>query len=236
MNTKSISILFFFIVLFTISESKSFAQKRPGKFYMSTVGDGNLLSTSILAKDGKSPYLTTVRYTNMFKLGTNFNYEFNNNFGVFSGWGLKNIGFIEKKADSTIKRRVYALGVPVGIMLGDLNKGNFFLAGAGVDLPFHYKEKGFIKRNKKKKTREWFSNRTPNFMGYFFVGAHIKQGLDIKFSYYPQNFLNSDYVDRNGFEPFKNHKVNLMVLSFGFNVPYRPKEFKESIDTHLKNI
>ena len=44
-------------------------------------------------------------------------------FGIYTGIGVRNIGMINRLNDTIkIKQRVYALGIPVGIKLGDMQK------------------------------------------------------------------------------------------------------------------
>lgn len=195
--------------------------------YVSSGFEGNILSTAMLERPGKSAKLTTPRYTIFFNGGMNLNYNFSNAAGFFVGLSIKNIGFIEKydNPDSTVKRRVYALGIPIGLKFGNMMKGNYVMLGGGVDFPFNYKEKGFVKRSDKDKFNEWFSDRTPAVMPYVFVGFRLNPGVSLKFQYYPGNFLNPDYTTtENGMtiKPYDGYKVNLMFVSFAVNIPYFP--------------
>src|SRR5690606_23453577 len=105
--------------------------------------------------------------------------------------------------------------------------GNFFMLGGGVDFPFNYKEKGFVKRSDKTKFNEWFSQRTPAVLPYVFVGAHFHPGLSVKLQYYPGNYLNPDFKDSDGLYPYKDYKVNLILATVGIDINFRPKELKE---------
>lgn len=195
--------------------------------YVSTGFDAYILSTAMLEKPGVSSQLTTPRFTGFFNAGFNLNYNFSNSVGFFTGLGIKNIGFIEKynNPDSTVKRRVYALGIPLALKFGNMMKGNYFMIGGGVDFPFNYKEKGFVKRSDKTKFNEWFSQRTPPVMPYVFAGFRIRPGIALKLQYYPGNFLNPDYeTTENGItvKPYDGYKVNLMYASLAINIPYFP--------------
>lgn len=195
--------------------------------YVSSGFEANILSSAMLERPGKSSRLTTPRYTLFFNGGLNLNYNFSNAAGFFVGLSIKNIGFIEKydNPDSTVKRRVYALGIPLGLKFGNMMKGNYVILGGGVDFPFNYKEKGFVKRSDKDKFNEWFSDRTPAVMPYIFAGFRLTPGISLKFQYYPGNFLNPDYTTtENGItvKPYDGYKVNLMFVSFAVNIPYFP--------------
>src|SRR5690554_5321814 len=82
------------------------------KIYLSTGMDGYVLSTAMVKKGGQDAKLTTPRFTAFFHFGVNANFDFNNNIGIYSGLGIKNIGFIEKfpHVDSTVIRRTYTIG------------------------------------------------------------------------------------------------------------------------------
>lgn len=206
--------------------------KKEKKFYWSTGMDGYILSTSMMQKTGADNKLTTPRFTGFFHIGVHLNHDFSNSSGIYAGLNIKNIGFIEKytNPDSTVKRRVYTLGIPVGLKFGNLGKGNYLLVGGGVDFPFNYKEKGFIKRSDKTKFNEWFSDRTARVMPYVFIGAHFRPLFSFKLQYYPVNFLNQDYTETAGItpvaiQPYKDYKkTQLIMATFGFDMNFRPKD------------
>jgi len=194
------------------------------KFYVSNALDAAIFSTSSLQKAGRGK-LSTLRFTYFLNFGFNFNYDFNKHIGVYTGLGIKNIGFIDKIADSTIKRRVYTIGAPIGIKFGNLKKRNYGFIGGGVDLPFNYREKGFVKRNNKEKFNEWFSERTPLIMPYIFAGMSVDPGIAFKVQYYPGNFMNTSFAEYPGTSvlpvyPYAGYNVNLLMLSVGFDIRY----------------
>lgn len=200
------------------------------KFYSASGIDGAIFSTSILSKPGVDNRLSTLRFS-MLSFGVNLHYDFSHTFGIFSGVGIKNIGFIEKfkAADSTAKHRVYTIGIPLAFKIGDLKKRKFFFAGGGADLALNYREKGFIRRGNKEKFNEWFSERTPLIMPYIFAGISFDPGLTLKMQYYPQNFMNDTFVDPvTGLQPYKGYKVRLLQLTLGIDIHYNvlPKEVK----------
>ncbi len=199
---------------------------RPAKkFYSSNALDACIFSTSTLQKPGVTK-LSTLRFSYILNFGFNFNYDFNKHLGVFTGIGIKNIGFIDKIGDSTIKRRVYTIGAPVGIKFGNLKKRTYGFIGGGVDLPFNYREKGFIKRGKKDKFNEWFSDRTELIMPYVFAGISLDPGIAFKIQYYPTNFMNTDFTETSSgalpviTKPYAGYNVNLILLSIGFDIRY----------------
>jgi hypothetical protein len=206
---------------------------KKGKVYLSTNLDMYLLTTSKMSNGRVENKWTTPRFTGFFHYGLNANYDFNANVGVMGGISIKNLGFIEKynNPDSTAIRRAYTFGIPLALKLGNL-EGNktYFLIGGGVDFPFHYKEKGFIKRNDKTKSSEWFSDKTNQVLPYFFVGARFNPGVYFKLQYYPTNFLNTEYSQTitvnnvtQTVKPYANYDVNTLMISLGFDIKYTPK-------------
>jgi hypothetical protein len=205
--------------------------KRPTKkAYISTDFDIFLLSTSLLQKTGSDSKLTPIRFTAIPFLGLNVNYDFGNNVGLYTGLNIKNVGFIEKSKnpDSTVKRRAYTIGIPLGLKIGKIKYGNYVILGVGADFPFNYKEKGFTDRGNKTKFNEWFSDRTVRIMPYAFIGVHLNPALTFKLQYYPTNFLNSDYVENTistqPVKPYEGYKVSTIMLTAGIDIPFSPKE------------
>lgn len=192
------------------------------KWYASNSLDGALFSTAYFTKPGARQEFTFIRFS-LINFGYNFNYDFDKHFGLFTGVGIKNLGFIEKDGDSTIKRRVYAIGVPLGFKLGNLEKKHYGFIGGGIDIPFNYREKGFVDRNKKEKFSEWFSKRNADYMPYVFVGLSYGKGSTIKLQYYPSNFFNPDFTEtKNNItsKPYAGYDAKLLFVSFGFNINY----------------
>ncbi|HTM65946.1 MAG TPA: hypothetical protein VL093_06490 [Flavipsychrobacter sp.] len=204
------------------------------RLYMGNGLDFAMLSTSITSRPGKSTYLTTPRFTAVVNFGFSVHYDLNEHFGLLTGIGLRNMGFIDKYGDSTIKRRVYSLGIPLGIKLGDLRNRNFLIAGGGLDIPFNYREKGFVHRGDKAKFSEWFSERTPHVMPFVFAGYSFNPGFTLKLQYYPGNFLNQDFKDDLGGKPYAGYDVHLLLLSLGIDIHYNQFRIQEREYRELK--
>lgn len=200
------------------------------KFYLGNSLDAGIFSTSFVTKEGASRQTTPLRFTMFLHLGYTFNYDFNKYSGVYTGVDLKNIGFIEKEGGYTAKRRVYTVGVPVGLRFGNMKKRNYFYLGAGLDLAVNYKEKVYDKRSDKKKFNEWFSSRTPLLMPYVFAGYSFDHGISVKVQYYPNSFLNQNFTEDVGgisVQPYADYKkVNLLLFSVGFDMHYKMNKYK----------
>jgi len=185
-----------------------------------------VLSTAWLNKHEVSK-MTIPRFTAFYRFGVNANYDFNKNFGLMAGVNIKNIGFIEKNGEVTTKRRVYTAGIPLALKIGKVKQGHYFMLGGGVDFPFNFKEKSYVKRGDKDKFNEWFSDRTPAVMPYVFIGAHVHPCFAVKLQYYPSNFLNPDFSEAVGsgfFKPYADYDVKLIMLTLGFDISYYPKD------------
>lgn len=209
----------------------------PKKFYFSNSFDGTLITTAthygaFPLNAGMPTTVGTARFTYFLNTGFNVNYDFNSTIGIFTGLGIKNIGFIEKikPLDSTIKRRVFALGLPVGIKIGNLKKKTYGFLGGGVDVPFNYREKGFVNRGDKDKFNEWFSDRTASYMPYAFAGVSFKPGIYFKVQLYPGNFMNPDYTQTTtvggvtvNSKPYALYDIEVLMFSIGLDIRYSNK-------------
>ncbi|WP_162902764.1 outer membrane beta-barrel protein [Taibaiella koreensis] len=226
-STYKITLLFLLALPLTMSAQSKMG--RPSKkYYLSTGMEGYILSTTLTQRQNDAIGLSTPRFTGFVNIGVNINYDFSPRMGLYTGLSLKNIGFIEKfnNPDSTVKRRVYTLGVPLGLKLGDVKYGSYLLLGGGVDFPFNYREKGFVRRGDKTKFNEWFSDRTPKVMPYIFVGMHLRPLFSLKLQYYPLNFMNNSYttsVQGHASQPYEMYDVKLIMLTAGIDIPFRPK-------------
>ena len=162
------------------------------------------------------------RYSTFFHFGEQFHVNLGKSFGLYTGIGVRNIGMINRLNDTIkIKQRVYALGIPVGIKLGDMQKRVYAALGAELELFFNYKQKTFLgsgRGDKVEKFNEWFSDRTPLLNPSLFVEFNFKKGTYIKLRYYPMNFLVADKQNftvnkiKTGFRP---ETSQLFALSFG---------------------
>lgn len=201
--------------------------------YMTWGGDGPLLSFGNI-KYGGEHVRNIPRFTIFFNVGNNFNYDLGDNFGIFTGINIKNIGLITKDSSAVkLKRRVYTAGIPLGFKIGDLRNGRFFFfAGGSYDLAFNYKEKRFVNGDKVHKFNEWFSDRTALLMPSVFAGVRFSPGFGLKLQYYPNNFFNKDYKETaNGVStlPYKDveSKMFFATINYDFHGIPNHKEMKK---------
>ena len=190
------------------------------KTYWST-GLEMLFSFADIQQDGISKS-SIIRWAPVMNIQTFFNYDVAEHFGVYSGIGVRNVGFIYDEDDATRKKyRTYNMGIPFGIKAGNFDKF-FVYAGYELELPFTYKEKTFY-NNQKAKLTEWFSDRVPTINHSILVGLQFPRGVNLKFKYYFTGFFNQDFVQIDGttgdpYKPYENLDVNVFFFSLGFNL------------------
>ncbi len=226
---KKISILFVFIFL----ANYSFAQN---KIYNTTAGEMIFgFSNAAYNQPGipPSPDLPNgnvpgsisdaMRWTIWFHIGSYWHYDFNNTFGMYTGFSNRNIGFITREAATKEttdlvkwKRRSYTFGIPLAFKIGSMEDNFYFFAGGQYEMFYHYKEKEFLPSGKRKYT-EWFSDRVNLFIPSVFAGITFKKGLSIKFTYTLNDMMNKDYSysDVNGATifPYKHMDSKLLYIS-----------------------
>ncbi|MFM7078155.1 MAG: hypothetical protein ACKOYC_00030, partial [Bacteroidota bacterium] len=102
---------------------------------------------------------SSMRFSGFFNTQYQYHYDINKNFGLMTGFGVRNVGFINNILDSIkLKQRVYSFGVPVAMKFGKLPGGYSVTLGIEPELFFHYKQKAIYDDEKYKKMG-WFSNR-----------------------------------------------------------------------------
>jgi hypothetical protein len=153
---------------------------------------------------------TNMRFTLFFHTQQHVNLDFNDHFGLFTGIGIRNVGFIVEdqyqnvgfsdigpehqnwNKNTKIKRRSYSLGFPLAFKVGSFDKHFFFFAGGEYEWMLHYKQKQFLDGNKVV-FKEWNSNRVNTWIPSLFAGVQFPQGFRLKFKYYMEDFLNTDF-------------------------------------------
>jgi len=194
------------------------------KFY-STTGMEMIFSWASIEDNGTEKS-STMRWAPVFNIQSMINYDPSEYFGLYSGIGVRNVGFIydgytDLETGDVVKKkfRNYNLGIPIGIKVGNVDK-LFFYGGYEVEFPFVYKEKTF-KNEVKNKFTVWFSNRVTSVYHTVLVGVQFPYGLNLKFKYYLNNFHNKDYTEtKNGeqYKPYENLNANVFYFSLCFNL------------------
>ncbi len=183
----------------------------PKKIYITGSADASMFQVAATNISGNA--LSRLRYTLFFNGGFLANRNIGSNLAVYTGLSVKNIGLILKNEinNSTLtqKYRVYTIGVPLGVKIGNVNS-NYLILGGGVDFPFHYKEKFWNKRSNKNRRNEWFSNTPNQIMPFVNVGYRFKSSLTAKFVYYPTNFWSNN--------TYPAAEANILMLTLGYDI------------------
>jgi hypothetical protein len=201
---------------------------------------------------------SNVRFTPFFNIGEYWNFDFGDNFGLYTGAGIKNIGLItderlpdlvgsDQLVDYKIVRRLYTAGIPLAFKLGSFKEHLYFFAGGEYEFALHYKEKYWSetqsRSGSKTKYREWFGKQTPLTMPSLFAGVQLPGGFNIKFSYYLNDFLDNNYSKGRNSEAgqpynisdltrYNQSKVYYISISWQLNTEeIKNKTFKE--DTQI---
>jgi len=216
---KRDTIIFVAVIFLALFASRVQAQDVYG------ITSGELLFQSGSIEQNGEDMNTNLRFTLWFHLGEYVHLDVSKNIGFFTGIGVRNVGFITEENDITTKYRSYMLGAPIALKLGSFKDNFFVYGGAEYEWMFHFKQKTFVD-DQKIKYSEWFSNRTPSFIPSVFAGIQFPYGLNVKFKYYLDNFLNHDYQgsgDYADYTTFTNTQVWYISVSFQI----RNSEMKE---------
>jgi hypothetical protein len=197
-----------------------------------TTSDGELIFSFADYQIGDDKINTPPRFTLFFHYGKYQHIDFTKNFGLYTGMAIRNVGFTSKVTDTMVKRRVYTIGVPLAIKIGDLGNDKYLYAGGEGELAFHFKEKTFV-NDVKKKESEWFSSRNNLFLPSVFVGVNFKSGLNLKFKYYLEDFYNKDYV-KDGKKIYQNVASSQMFY-FSIAMNLRKGSYYGKNRTYNKN-
>jgi hypothetical protein len=155
---------------------------------------------------------TNVRYTVFFHMGEYWNFDFGNHIGIYTGIGIRNIGLIsderlpdfvgsDQLVDYKIIRRLYTAGIPLAFKLGSFSDNLFFYAGGEYELGINYKEKYWrgtqSRTGSRTKSNTWFGDQAPGLLPSVFAGVQLPGGVNVKFKYYPDDFLNNKFTKGN---------------------------------------
>jgi len=186
-----------------------------------------------------------LRFTIWVHFSSHWHYDFSHRFGVYSGIANRNIGFITREMSTSVdkqtnkpymvkwKRRSYALGIPLALKIGNMDKGFYAFAGGQIEWLYRYKEKEFLNSGKRKHT-EWASKRTIMFLPSVFIGVTFPHGMSLKFTYALANFMNKSYIDSSGEQPYKYLDSRIMYFSFFKSIRWEKNTYEKQEKNHPK--
>lgn len=191
-----------------------------------------------------------VRFTAFFHFQQFFHLDLNNNIGFYTGIGLRNIGIISDERlpenytdgnpnyfDAKIIRRNYALGIPLAIKLGSFKDHLNIFGGGEIEWAFAMKEKWWDSHSRsgsKTKRTAWFPNDMTTFLPSVFVGVQLPGGANIKFKYYPEDFL--DHNSGNTAATNRGHVISDFSKYKQSNMFYVSLSYQIKTATMVKQI
>ena len=217
----------------TFSQSKTNPSKtNPSKAYVTSGGEF-IFSFADVEQNGRGAS-SPMRFSPVFNVQAMLNKDMSKKFGLFTGLGVRNVGYILKDyidpSDNLSykkKFRSYNLGIPFGIKAGNLDK-TFFYAGYEIEVAVSYKEKTYEDDDKTDKITGWFSDRQEVFQHGFLAGVQFPYAANLKFKYYLSEFHNRGYTNGAGIKPYGALKTNIFYISLSFFL------FK-NLDVHFKD-
>ena len=180
-----------------------------------TMSGGEIIFQSGHITQADNDVNTNLRFTMALHIGEFIHADFGNNFGLFSGIGIRNVGFITDENDIRIKYRSYTLGIPMAFKIGSFKENLYFFGGAEYEWMFNFKQKT-LRDGGKYKYSSWFSSRTPALIPSVFAGFQFTGGLQVKFRYYLDNFLNHNFNggEYSDYTLFSKTQVWYIALSY----------------------
>ena len=217
MTSKAMNrILIFLAISMAFATGDALAQKKY------TTSGGEVIFSWADARLNGLDVSTITRFSTFFSVQTQFHYDMQEKFGVFTGINVRNVGFIFDDPvipETRYKVRNYTLGIPFAFKLGEVSR-SFFFGGYEIEFPFNYKQKTFVNEEKTDKFDVWFSKRTPTVYHTLFAGFQGPHGAQVKFKYYLTNFFNKSYsaVDANGDITYPYQDFNATVFYVSLSV------------------
>jgi hypothetical protein len=207
------------VLILVLASATCWAQK---KTYTTTGGEW-IFSWASANQNGIDVNSIT-RFSAFLNLQSQVHFDRSDHFGFFTGLSLRNVGFIWD--DPTVpnqrwKARVYTIGIPLAVKVGNMN-GGFLFGGYELEFPINFKYKRFLNEDKQEKDSYWFTARTPSLYNTVFVGFQTRQGTQVKFKYYLNNFFNKSYSANDGtgniVYPYQNFDANVFYVSLSFQI------------------
>jgi hypothetical protein len=209
------------IMLLILTNAYKAQEEQAKRSYVKTAGE-IIFSGGILEIPG-AQVDPVIRFSAFFQSQEQLHVDLGKHIGFYTGIGSRNIGFINRINDSIrIKQRVYTVGIPLALKLGNMRYGNFLAIGGEAEFVTHFKQKTFInsRRNKIDKFSEWFSNRVNIFNPSLFAEYNFDGKRYIRLRYYLNDFLVRDKQTvrtAEGAAPvqFIAERSSLFYISFG---------------------
>jgi hypothetical protein len=197
---------------------------------------GEVIFQSALVEQSSNDINTNLRFTAGFHFGEYVHMDLGRFFGLYSGIGLRNVGFITEENNIRIKYRSFNLGIPLAVKIGSNKKNLYAFGGAEYEWMVHFKQKTFRDDGKYKYT-SWLSKRTPAFIPSVFGGFQFSKGLQVKIKYYLDDFLNERF---NGGDPYDNYtlftRTQVWYISFSYMINNKKDKNKALVPVEMAEL
>ncbi len=204
MKKISVSILFLSILFPAFSQSKL------------SLGSSSeyIFSLGHTTTSNGSPVDPVLRFSAWLNAGFVLEERFNNNLALVSGLNIRNVGMINKIDSIKLKHRVYGVGIPLGVRIGNLDKKVSVTLGAEAEFFMNYKVKEYINKDKIYKNNRWFSDDVELFNPSVFAQVQFGKKYYIRMKYYLNNFLKECVAEAGSTAPcgYTLHDKALTVL------------------------
>ncbi|HVD96816.1 MAG TPA: hypothetical protein VNB90_01345 [Cytophagaceae bacterium] len=186
------------------------------------------------------PSSPVLRFSGFLNYELQLHYNFGKSVGMYSGFGIKNIGLINHFEYHliNIKQRAYALSIPLALKFGSMSNQNYIAVGGELDLMAQYKQK-FIYGHTKIKENEWFSDKVNLLNPAVFLTARFMQNQVITVKYFLNDFL---HYQAGGLTlpdgtviPDYGRSSHLFYISWGTNIAFRPPSVKATKESRMRS-
>lgn len=158
-----------------------------------------------------------IRYSSQTNLVLKGHLNFANNLSFSVNTGIFNHGFSHLLNDTLIvKQRAYVVPLGGQFTIGKIVGKNFFIGGE-VQIPIHYKEKNWVKGEKKNKVKfsEFGSNHVMNLAPMVFIGFQFNDSRYVQLKYQLDNFINPNHTFNFRGINTRITESTMVELSFG---------------------
>jgi hypothetical protein len=224
MNMKNSALFALSLLCFT------FTSMGQGKKMYGVFENKTLFQIGIVESSDGSSVSGPIRFAPFANYTLQGHKDFSNTIGIYTGIGVKNVGFISKYNDTLysemrVKSRAYSISVPLGLKFGNMEEDRYFYVAGEFLAQIDYKEKVFIGDDKSKRKNDADINKI-NYSAI--VGFNLK-GFTIGAEYTLNNF----YGDNYHLTPSKANpsyvygtpsKSNILTFFIGFRTNLSAKE------------
>ncbi|MBC7451981.1 MAG: outer membrane beta-barrel protein [Cytophagales bacterium] len=212
---KKSVLVFTLLLLATLSYAQDDTKKKKlyGVFETKT-----LFQIGMLKDSAGGSMQSILRFAPFANYTLQLHYDVSNKFGIYTGVGSKNLGFITRynSIGETVKSRAYCLSIPVGLKYGNMKEETYVYIAGEFLAQFDYKEKVFDGSTKTKRKN---MNSDINSINWSTIVGLNYKGFTIGAEYTLGNFFSDSYK----FQPSNNSpayptpsKSNILSFFLGF--------------------